>query len=336
MIPMPQVATTKGVDMNSCCYNEEFKATLKPVRLSVIVPVFNDAEVISALYKRLKPVLEGICQEHEIILVDDGSSDDSFSIMKNLKDKDDKLVLLKLTRNFGQSNAITAGLDNARYEYIAIMDSDLQDPPEFLDTLLTACIENDCDMAIARRIQRSDNYLKKLVSAMFNKLSKWMTTIDVKPGMGVFRVMKKSAYDKIRDVPEVTGTTLSLMYWGGFQYVAVDMHREARHAGSSGYTIRKMFHLAMDRILSYSLWPLRIAILTGIATAAAGFILGLVLIIRRLLLSISAPGWTSIVVLMLFLFGLNFTIIGFMGEYIGRVYLEVKRRPKYIISKLVK
>lgn len=304
--------------------------------LSIIIPVYNDEAVLPELFKRLLPALEKITNRYEVILVDDGSSDSSYQVMRELKQLYDRLVLIRLTRNFGQSNAITAGLDNAQHEYIAIMDSDLQDPPEFLSTLLTACIENECDMAIARRAQRRDHWLKSLVSVLFNKLSKLVTTIDVKPGMGVFRIMTKASYDKIRDVSEVTGTTLSLMYWGGFSYVAVDMQREARYSGNSGYTIRKMLRLAMDRIFSYSLWPLRVAILTGTVTAVAGFILGLVLIFRRLLLSISAPGWTSTVVLMLFMFGINFIIIGLMGEYIGRIYLEAKCRPKYIVSKLEK
>lgn len=307
----------------------------RDISLSVVIPVYNDSEVLSALYERLMPVLNGLCQDYEVVMVDDGSSDDSFSIMSELRAKDDKLVLLKLTRNFGQANAITAGLENARYEYMAIMDSDLQDPPEFLVNLLNACIESGSDMAIARRVSRKDNWLKRLMSNLFNRISLWATTIKVQPGMGVFRVMTKKSFDKIRDVPEATGTTLSLMYWSGFRYVTVDLDRDERHAGESGYTIRKMFQLAMDRIFSYSLWPLRLATMLGFLVALISFFLGLLIIIRRLFLYVSIPGWASSNVLILFMFGLNFIIMGIIGEYIGRIYMEAKRRPKYVIEKKI-
>ncbi len=307
----------------------------RDVRLSVIIPVYNDSEVLLALYERLTPVLNGLCQEYEVIMVDDGSSDDSFLVMSELRAKDDRLVLLKLTRNFGQANAITAGLENARFEYMAIMDSDLQDPPEFLTNLLDACIDSGSDMAIARRASRKDGWIKKKVSDLFNKISFWATTIQVQPGMGVFRVMTRKSFDRIRDVPEITGTTLSLMYWSGFRYVAVDLDRDERYAGKSGYTIRKMFHLAMDRILSYSLWPLRLATIMGFLVALMSFFFGLIIILRKFFMYVSVPGWATINVLILFMFGLNFIIMGMIGEYIGRIYMETKQRPKYVIAEKI-
>ncbi len=308
----------------------------KNLRLSVVIPVFNDEKVLPELIKRLIPSLEKITNTFEVILIDDGSSDSSFTVMKEFKNRDSRLVLIKLTRNFGQSNAITAGLDIAQYEYIAIMDSDLQDPPEFIEKLLSACISNDCDMAIAKRIQRKDSWFKRRVSVLFNKITQFATTINVTPGLGVFRVIRKASFDKIRLIPEVTGTTLSLLYWSGFDYITVDLERDARFAGNSGYTLRKMFSLAMDRIFSYSLWPLRLAIMCGTITALISFVLGIVVIYKRLFMSVSVPGWASSIVLILFLFGINFIILGIVGEYIGRVFMESKNRPKYIISKVIK
>jgi polyisoprenyl-phosphate glycosyltransferase len=304
--------------------------------ISVIIPVYNDEEVLAELYKRLIPALEKITITFEIILIDDGSKDNSFKVLKSLKKEDNRLVLLKLTRNFGQSNAITAGLDHAQYQYIVIMDSDLQDPPEFIEKLLNACIDNECDMAIARRISRKDSWFKKQISGVFNKVSQLATSIKVTQGMGVFRVITKDSYDKIRQIQEVTGTSLSLLYWGGFDYVTVDIERDARYAGDSGYTIRKMFHLAMDRIFSYSLWPLRLATLFGVTIACISFVFGISIIIRRLFFSITFPGWASTIVLILFLFGVNFIILGIVGEYLGRVYLESKNRPKYLVGKIIK
>jgi len=303
--------------------------------LSVVIPVYNDETVLPELFNRLLPALEKITNKFEVILVDDGSRDNSYQVMRELKQVHEQLVLIKLTRNFGQSNAITAGLDNASNEYIAIMDSDLQDPPEFLQDLLHACISSGKDMAIARRITRKDSWFKKTASKIFNKISFWATTISIEPGMGVYRVMTKKSFDKIKDVQEITGTTLSLMYWSGFSYEAVDMNRDQRFAGKSGYTTRKMFRLAMDRIFSYSLWPLRFATMLGFVVALLSFIAGLMIIIRRLFFFVSVPGWASSMVLILFMFGLNFIIMGMMGEYLGRIYLETKQRPKYVIEEKI-
>ncbi len=303
------------------------------INLSLVIPVYNDQEVLGELNKRLLEVIPGICNDFEIILIDDGSKDNSWQEIKRLKNENQKIVGLKLTRNFGQANAIAAGLDHAKNEFIVIMDSDLQDPPEFIETLLDKCIETDSDMAIARRASRKDTWLKRTLSKWFNKISYKATSIKVKQGMGVFRVMKKEAHDKIKHVEEVTGTRLSLLYWGGFDYVTADLDRDERFAGSSGYTVRKMFSLAMDRIFSYSIWPLRLATMLGVITAIISFIYGIYLIVRQLVLNISVPGWTSTIVLIIFLFAINFIILGIIGEYIGRVYLESKNRPKYIIGK---
>lgn len=304
--------------------------------LSIVIPVYNDQEVLQELYKRLKPVVDKLTENYEIILVDDGSKDNSWNEILRLSKLDENIVAVKLARNFGQSNAITAGMDIARFEYIVIMDSDLQDPPEFIENLLNACISNDTDMAIAKRISRKDSFVKKKISSFFNSFVQKTTSMYVPQELGVFRVIKKEAFDKIRNIPEITGTTLSLMYWGGFDYVAVDMNRDARYAGKSGYTLSKMLSLAAARIFSYSLWPLRLATSLGIIIALISFILAAYYLLRYLTHGVSVAGWTTIIVLMLFLFGVSFIIWGLIGEYIGRIYFETKKRPKYIVQKIKK
>lgn len=302
--------------------------------LSIVVPVYNDQEVLNELYKRLKPVIDKLTTVYEIILVDDGSKDHSWNEILKLRKQDANVVAVKLAKNFGQSNAITAGLELATKEFIVIMDSDLQDPPEFIENLYNACIENDVEMAIARRISRKDSYFKVLASNFFNRFVQKATTIYVPEGLGVFRILRRDAFEKVSNIPEITGTVLSLMYWAGIEYVSVDVNRDARFAGQSGYTLSKMFSLASSRIFSYSLWPLRIATSLGLTIAAFSVGLAIFYLYRFFYHGISVDGWTTLIVLVLFLFAVLFVILGIIGEYIGRIYLETKKRPKYVIRKL--
>jgi dolichol-phosphate mannosyltransferase len=304
--------------------------------ISIVVPVYNDQEVIHELYNRLKPVVVELADNYEIILVDDGSKDNSWLRILELNKLDPHVIALQLARNFGQSNAITAGLDNAQHEYIAIMDSDLQDPPEFIINLVEACLTKDVDMAIAKRVSRKDSFIKRNLSNLFNQFVQHTTSMVVPSGLGVFRVIKKEVYDKIKNIPEITGTSLSLLYWGGFDFVSVDLDREVRFAGRSGYTLKKMLSLASSRIFSYSLWPLRVATTLGVITSILSFFLAGYFFIRYLKHGVSIAGWTSTVVILLFLFGISFLIMGIIGEYLGRIYLETKKRPKYVISKIRK
>lgn len=303
---------------------------------SIVIPIYNDEEVLSELLRRVSPVANSIASDnHEIILIDDGSKDGSWQMMQELVQKYPHVVAVKLARNVGQQNAIAAGLSLASGDYIALMDSDLQDRPEDLPMLYDALIKNDVSMAIAQWVCRDDTLLKKAVSNLFFKVSDKITSIHVKPKLGIFRVMKKSVVDELNNFPEKTATTVSLLYYIGSDYVAVPLKRDARFAGKSGYNLSKMLSLTFARIFSFSLFPIRLATYTGFATTLISFIVGIILIIRRLM-GIVAPGWTSITVLILFLFGLNFAFLGIIGEYLGKIFLETKQRPKFIISKIVK
>ena len=304
--------------------------------ISIVIPVYNDKEVLSELYKRLKPVVDQLTDNYEIILIDDGSRDNSWNEILLLQKQYPNIVGIRLARNFGQANAITAGLNYAEKEYIVIMDSDLQDPPEFIENLYNACVENGVDMAIAKRISRKDSFFKVKISNFFNRFVQKTTSMYVPQGLGVFRIMKRDVYEKIANVPEITGTTLSLIYWSGVNYVAVDLNREARFAGNSGYTIFKMLSLASTRIFSYSLWPLRLATGLGVCIAILSIFLGIFYLIRYFTAGIGISGWTTIVVLLLFLFSILFIILGIIGEYIGKIYLESKKRPKYVVGELKK
>ena len=302
--------------------------------ISILIPVFNDQEVLPELFQRLKALLNQYYPDHEILFVDDGSADNSWQIIEDLHQQDSQVKGLKLIHNFGQQNAIAAGLDNVNGDIVVIMDSDLQDRPEDIPKLIDALLANDASMAIAQWKSRQDGFLKQFVSRLFFAVSKKITNIRHEPNLGVFRAIRREVVEELKKYTEKTATTLSLLYWIGVDYVAVPLERDARFAGKSGYNLKKMLKLTADRIFSFSMFPIRAAILAGTLISALSFLTGIVLIIRRMM-GMVAPGWTSMIVLTLFLFGLNFLFLGVVGEYLGRIFQETKQRPKYIIKKSI-
>lgn len=222
------------------------------IELSIIIPVFNDQEVLYELYRRLKPVVFELGKSYEIIFVDDGSSDSSFQILKEFQDKDKNIRIVKLVKNFGQSNAITAGLEYSKGDIIVIMDSDLQDRPEDIPKLLNALEENDVQMAVAKWVSRKGSIIKKFISNTFFIISNIITKIHHPPNMGIFRAFKKEAYETVNNIPELSGTTLSRFYRAKINYKTVDLHRDKRYAGRGGYNLHRMFKLAFDRILPHT------------------------------------------------------------------------------------
>lgn len=309
---------------------------MKPTQaLSIVIPVYNDEDVLDELVRRLIPVAKSLSEDYEVIFIDDGSRDQSWKILIKLQKGNPKLKIIKLARNFGQSNSTAAGLDHASGDIIVIMDSDLQDRPEDIPKLIQSMEENDMDMAIVKWISRKDSFSKKFFSKFFHSISNRITNLHYEPGLGVFRVLRKNALDQIKSIPETTGTTLSLMYWSGFDYSIVELQRDARYAGASGYNLRKMLKLAADRIFSYSRFPIRVATYVGLTVGGLSIIFGILLIIKRLVNENIPAGWTSTLVLLAFLFGINFFFLGIIGEYLGRTYLESKGRPKYIISRII-
>lgn len=303
--------------------------------ISVVVPIYNDSEVIHELIKRLGPVLESITADYEIILVDDGSRDDSWLQMLTVRQANACVKAVRLSRNFGQQSAIAAGLSLTSKELIVLMDSDLQDRPEDIPVLIDALLADEkATMAIAQWEERKDSKFKLAVSRLFQRVSNSITEIHTMPHLGIFRVMKKSVVDELRNFPEKTATTVSLLYYIGSRYVAVPLKRDARFAGKSGYNLSKMLALTFARIFSFSMFPIRIVTYLGALLCVGSMLAALALIIYKLVGNVVA-GWTSMMVLMLFLFGLNFAFLGVLGEYIGRIFLETKQRPKFMIDEIV-
>ena len=303
--------------------------------LSVVVPIYNDQEVIAELLKRLTAVLETIVREYEIILIDDGSRDDSWLVMQQERAQREHLRIARLSRNFGQQNAIAAGLSLTTKDLIVLMDSDLQDRPEDIPVLIDALLaDKEATMAIAQWEERKDSRMKIAVSRLFQTVSNKITDIHTMPRLGIFRVMKKSVVDELRNFPERTATAVSLLYFIGHKYVPVPLKRDARFAGKSGYNLRKMLALTFSRIFSFSMFPIRLVTYMGALLCIGSMLAACGLVIYKLVGNV-VTGWTSTVVLILFLFGLNFAFLGVLGEYIGRIFLETKQRPNYIIEQVL-
>lgn len=303
--------------------------------ISVVVPIYNDQEVIAELHRRLRPVLEAITDRYELILVDDGSRDRSWEEMLQVRRSNEHVRAVRLSRNFGQQSAIAAGLSLTSNDLIVLMDSDLQDRPEDIPALIDALLaDGQATMAIAQWEERKDSRMKLAVSRIFQRVSNSITEIHTVPRLGIFRVMKKSVVEELRNFPEKTATTVSLLYYIGSRYVAVPLKRDARFAGKSGYNLSKMLALTFARIFSFSMVPIRMVTYMGAFLCIGSMVAALALVIYKLVGNV-VTGWTSMMVLMLFLFGLNFAFLGILGEYIGRIFLETKQRPKFMIGEIV-
>ncbi len=217
--------------------------------LSIVIPVYNDEKVLPEFYQRLKPVIDSLTRKYEILFIDDGSLDDSFTVLKDLQQKDENIKILKLSQNFGQSNAIAAGLENARNEQVVVMDSDLQDRPEDIPKMISHLEKNDVQMIIANWIHRDDSFWKKLVSDSFVFISNLLTNIKQPLHARVFRVFNHEALVIVKNFPDKTGTILSRFYKAEINYTTIALHRERCSGRKSNYNLRKLIKLALDRIL---------------------------------------------------------------------------------------
>lgn len=301
------------------------------IAYSVVIPVFNEEDIINELYRRLTTVMDKLNEKYEIIFVDDGSKDGSFEILRELHRRDETIKIIRFSRNFGHHIAITAGLDYAQGDAIILMDSDLQDPPEEIPKLYEKFKEG-YDVVYAIRKVRIDPFLKKLISKLFYRIFKIMSKTEIPPKSGVFRIMSRRVADSIKICREKSRFIIGLISWSGFSHVGVETERDARYGGDTKYNLLKSAKLGTEAITSFSSFPLRIATYIGFFTALCSFMVGIYMLIKKLFLGMPVSGYASIIVSVFFLGGVQLIIMGFMGEYISRTYTEVQDRPLYIIK----
>ncbi len=304
------------------------------VELSVVVPVYNEEESVPELYRRLTGALGGAAASYELVLVDDGSSDRSWEIIRELAARDRRVRGLSFSRNFGHQMAFTAGLDHADGDAVVIMDADLQDPPELLPELLARWREG-YDVVYAVRARRAgESAFKLFTAAAFYRILRRITRVDIPVDTGDFRLMSRKAVAAFRRLPEHHRFTRGMVAWLGFRQVGVPYDRAARHAGVTKYPLRKMLRLASDGITSFSYLPLQLATWAGLAIGAVAA-LALVAGVAVRIGWGGVPAWAIAAAALALLAGVQLVAVGLLGEYVGRVFDEVRGRPLYLLRDTV-
>ncbi|XID96140.1 glycosyltransferase family 2 protein [Paenibacillaceae bacterium WGS1546] len=303
--------------------------------LSVVVPMFNEEEVIEITYRRLKAVLDELGETYEIVFVDDGSRDRTSELVRAICAEDRSAKLVAFSRNFGHQIAVTAGMDHARGRTVVLIDADLQDPPELIAGMVAKWREG-YDVVYGKRIERKgESWFKKTTAAMFYRLLRAMTSVNIPLDTGDFRLMDRKVCDALTSMRERSRFIRGLVSWAGFKQTSVDYVREERFAGETKYPLRKMIRLSLDAMTSFSTRPLKIASILGFILSAAGFIYLFVVLYQRLFTDTTTEGWTSMIAISLLFHGITLTLLGVLGEYIGRTYEEAKGRPLYLVAEAV-
>jgi polyisoprenyl-phosphate glycosyltransferase len=300
---------------------------------SIVIPIYDEDGTLRELHSRLSAVLDVLDGPAEVIFVDDGSRDMSYPIMIDISGSDARFKVARLSRNFGHQVAITAGLDLARGDAVAVMDGDLQHPPEVIPVMSSLWREG-YDIVYGVMEQRTESWFKRTSARAFYWLLKRLTDIEVPPAAGDFRLVDRQALDAFLAMRERNRYIRGMFSWIGYRQIGVPYQCPPRFAGRSKYSLSRMLKLARDGVIGFSNVPLQLVLNIGFMVSAASFLLGLFAIIVKATGVFAVPGWASIVVLISFVGGIQLIVLGVVGEYIARIYDEVKLRPLYLLTQL--
>jgi len=303
------------------------------MKLSVIVPCYNEEEVLAETHARLAAVLSAITPTYEIVYVDDGSRDKTAEILKGLCDQDANARAVRLARNFGHQNALACGLATVTGDAAVIIDADLQDPPEVIPEFVAKWREG-FEVVVGQRLERpKESLFKRATANVFYRLLNRLSDVPVHLDAGDFRLIDRKVIDTLNAMPERYRLLRGMMSWIGFRQAVVPYKRAPRFAGTTKYSLSKMFSLAFDGLFSFSTLPLRIMTLIGVVAFGLAMIGIAYALFLRLATNIWAPGWTLAFIANLLLGGLNMLGLGVLGEYIGRIYGEAKQRPLFVVME---
>ncbi len=301
--------------------------------LSIVVPVHNEADVIPTLLNRLALVCRQLATTTELLFVDDGSRDNSVALLLQARRRYPDIRVLQLSRNFGKEAAVTAGLAHARGEAVILMDADLQDPPELIPDMVAEW-RNGTDVVLMKRRSRAgESWLKRVTASLFYRLINRISDAPIPVDTGDFRLMSRRTVDALNRLPERNRYLKGMFAWVGMPTATLEFDRDPRAAGKTKWNYLKLVHLAMEGITSFSTRPLRIALLLGLLAAGAGGLFGFWEVLKTLMLGVSTPGYASMIAMITFLSGVQLLCVGLLGEYVGRIYMETKQRPVFILSE---
>jgi dolichol-phosphate mannosyltransferase len=304
-----------------------------PTELSVVIPAYNEEENLPTLYARLLAALDPLGVSYEIVFVNDGSRDRTLPMLQQLSADDPRVLVIDLARNFGHQIAISAGLDHTRGRAVIIMDGDLQDPPEVLPQFIAKWREGH-DVVYAIREQRKEGPLKRAAYTLFYRLLRRVSNIDIPLDAGDFCIMDRRVVDLLNGMPERNRFVRGIRSWVGLDQIGMAYERHARYAGRPKYTLTRLIYLALDGLISFSYVPLRMISLAGVGVSLMSILIAIFYTLQKLTIGLSPPGFATLVVAIFFLSGIQLITIGVIGEYVGRIFEEVKGRPLYVVRRL--
>lgn len=300
--------------------------------ISVIIPVYNEEKNIQNLYKRMTDVMQRLNVKYELLFINDGSKDASIGLIKVLAKEHSEVKFIDFSRNFGHQVAVTAGLDNTLGDAVVIIDADLQDPPELILEMWKKREEGFEVIYAKRKKRKGESWFKLWTAKIFYRILSRLTSISIPVDTGDFRMIDKKIVQVLREMPEKNKYLRGQISWVGFNQTFVEYNRDERQAGETGYTFRKMLHFALDGITGFSDAPLKIVTYFGFFVSFVAFLVGVYALFSKFIWENSVPGWTSLMVAILFLGGIQMIAIGIIGEYLSRMNHNIRNRPLYIVQ----
>jgi polyisoprenyl-phosphate glycosyltransferase len=318
-----------------CTSVADHRSSGGPFRLSLIVPIFNEEAVLDNFFQRVLPIVEENSPDYEIICVNDGSSDGSMVKLTEAHVNNPRIKIVNLSRNFGKEAALTAGLEYARGDAVIPLDVDLQDPPELIPDLVAKWQEGYDHVVAVRRDRRCDSLAKRGTAHLFYRVIGRLSDVPIPAHAGDFRLLDRKVVDALKLLPERTRFMKGMFAWVGFRQATVTYAREARVAGSSKWRYWRLWNFALDGLLSATTLPLRIWTYLGLVISFVALSYMLFIVLRTLIVGDDVPGYPSLAAMLLFFSGMNLIGLGTIGEYLGRVFIEVKQRPTFLVSRTI-
>ncbi|NWG71258.1 MAG: glycosyltransferase family 2 protein [Parvularculaceae bacterium] len=311
------------------------RAEEKPRLLSIVCPAYNEAEGLLAFHRAVRKAMAEIDQPFEVVFVNDGSTDATLQLMGELRARHPATTIVDLSRNFGKEIALTAGLDAARGDAVVVIDADLQDPPSLIGEMIAGWREGYDVVYAQRRAREGESWLKLVSAGLFYRLMRGVGEVGLPENVGDFRLMSRKAVDAVCTLRERHRFMKGLFAWVGFPSKVIQYDRAPREAGATKWNYWKLWNLSIEGITSSTLAPLKVSTYLGFATAAAAFALGIFFVVKKLFFGDPVQGFSALIVAMLFLGGVQLAVLGVMGEYLGRIFNETKKRPLYFVNAIL-